>query len=74
MPVIEVKVKPHAKVSRLVELSDGTFLAEVKAPPVDGKANQELVRLIARHFDCPPSHVSVKLGGSSRRKLVAVGE
>ena len=74
MTVIEVKVKPHAKASRLVELPDGTFLAEVKAPPVDGKANQELVRLIARHFDCPPSRVSVKLGGSSRRKLVSVGE
>jgi uncharacterized protein len=72
MPIVEVKVKPAARSSRLLPQPDGTFLAEVKASPVDGKANEELVRLLAAHFQCQRAQVTIKVGGSSRRKLVSV--
>ncbi len=74
MPIVAIKVRPNAGASRLTAQPDGSYLAEIKAAPVDGKANEELVRLVARHFGCPRSHVSVKLGGSSRNKLVAVSK
>ena len=72
MPVIQVKVKPNARVSSLEVLSDGTYLATLKAPPVDGKANAELVTLVARQFGCSKSAVSIKAGAGARMKLVAV--
>ena len=50
----------------------GPWLAQLKSPPVDGKANKELVALIARHFACPKSAVSIKSGASGRIKLVIV--
>jgi uncharacterized protein YggU (UPF0235/DUF167 family) len=53
-------------------LADGTWLAQLKAAPVDGKANQELIALIARHFQCRKSAVSIKSGASGRTKLVCV--
>jgi len=70
--VIQVRVKPGARVSRLEEKMDGPWLAQLKAPPVDGKANQELIELIARHFSCPKSAVSIKSGAAARIKLVRV--
>jgi uncharacterized protein (TIGR00251 family) len=69
---IHVKVKPNARSSELVQVSDGTWLARLKSPPVDGKANDELVALIARHFKCRKSDVSIKAGASGRTKLVKV--
>ena len=72
MKTIQVKVKPNARVSELEELSDGSWVARVKTPPVDGKANIELVTLIARHFGVRKAQVSIKSGASGRLKLVRI--
>jgi uncharacterized protein (TIGR00251 family) len=72
MKTIQVKVKPSARVSLLEEINDGPWLAQLKSPPVDGKANKELVVLIARHFGCPKSAVSITSGASGRMKLVKI--
>ena len=72
MVIVQVKVKPNARVSALDETGDGAFVARIKSPPVDGKANAELIELIARHFRCSKSAVSIKSGGSSRTKRVRI--
>ena len=72
MKTIQVKVKPNARVCGLEQLSDGSWLARVKAPPVDGKANLELVALIARHFGVRKAQVSLRSGASGRLKLVRI--
>jgi len=46
--------------------------AQIKAPPTDGKANEELIALVARHFAAPKSAVSIKSGASGRIKLVRI--
>jgi uncharacterized protein (TIGR00251 family) len=65
-------VKPNSRVSSLVQSSDGTWQARVKAPPVDGKANEELIALIAEHFKCRKASVTIRAGASGRDKLVKV--
>ena len=70
--VIQVKVKPRARVSLLTPAEDGFWLAQLKSPPVEGKANEELVELVARHFGCRRSAVSIKSGASGRTKLVQI--
>jgi hypothetical protein len=72
MPVLQVKATPNARVSQLAQQSDGTWLAQLKSPPVDGKANAELVELVARHFGCAKSAVSIKTGAGSKLKRVIV--
>ncbi len=74
MATIQVKVKPNAKSSVLALQEDGTYIASVKASPVDGKANAELIALIARHFRCPKSAITITAGASSRTKRVAIDE
>ncbi len=69
---LQVKVKPRANTSSLVQASDGTWVAKLKSPPVDGKANEELVALVAKHFKCRKAAVAIKAGASGRTKLVKV--
>jgi uncharacterized protein (TIGR00251 family) len=70
--IIQVKVKPRSRTSALAQLPDGTWIARLKSPPVDGKANAELVTLIAGHFRCPKAAVSIRAGASGRLKIVRV--
>ncbi len=70
--VIQVKVKPNARASTLTETSPGVWLALLKSPPVDGRANEELIGLVARHFSCRKAAVSIKSGASGRTKLVRI--
>ena len=74
MRTIRVTVKPNARASDLEEREDGTWLARLKAPPVDGKANAELVALVARRFGQPKARVSIKRGTSGRVKIVTVDD
>jgi len=69
---LRVKVKPNARASSLEQLPDGTWVARLKSPPVDGKANQELVALVADRFRCRKAAVHVKAGASGRLKLLEV--
>lgn len=69
---LQVRVKPRARVSELSQAADGTWIAKLKAPPIDGKANEELVGLVAERFQCRKSAVTIKAGASGRIKLVRV--
>lgn len=69
---IRVRVKPAARTTALTEEPDGSWSATLKAPPTDGKANAELIALIARQFGCSRSAVSIKSGAGSRMKLLKI--
>ncbi|HXH25211.1 MAG TPA: DUF167 domain-containing protein [Vicinamibacterales bacterium] len=70
--VLQVRVKPKARTSALEQTPDGTWLARLKSPPVGGKANAELIALIAERFRCPKSAVTIRAGAQGRMKLVQV--
>jgi uncharacterized protein (TIGR00251 family) len=55
-----VKVKPNAKQQKIEELADGSLNVHLKSPPVDGKANEELIKLLAKDFDVPKSSIRIK--------------
>ena len=69
---IQIKVKPNSRVSTLEQGSDGVWLARLKSPPVDGKANAELVGLIADRFSCRKADVTIRSGAGGRMKLVRI--
>ena len=70
--VLQIRVKPRSRVSELVRASGGEWIAHVTSPPVDGKANAEVIALVAAHFGCAKAAVSIKSGASGRTKLVRV--
>jgi len=70
--VISVRAKPRSSVSELQLEPGGTWIARLTSPPVDGKANAELIALVAKQFGCAKSAVCVLSGGSARLKLVKI--
>jgi len=70
---LQVKVKPNARTSSLDE-AGGVWLAQLKSPPVDGKANAELIALIAEKFGCRKAQVTIKSGAGGRMKLVRIDD
>lgn len=72
---IDLKVIPNAR----VDVLEGVVLdaegrprlqLRIKAPPVDGKANAAVLRLLAKRLDCPRSTLSIVAGASARLKQV----
>jgi uncharacterized protein (TIGR00251 family) len=67
-----VNFKPNSKQQKITEYEDGSLIVHLKSPPVDGKANEELIKLLAEKFDVPKSDIRIKSGLSSRQKLVKI--
>ncbi len=70
MTILQVKVKPNARTRSLDPLDDGTWVAQLKSLPIEGRANEELIALVAAHFKLRKSQVSIKTGSSGRLKRV----
>jgi hypothetical protein len=69
---VAVKLQPRGRRDELLGFADDVLRARVSAPPVDGKANKALCRLIADRVGVAPSRVTVVRGAKSREKLVEV--
>jgi uncharacterized protein (TIGR00251 family) len=69
---LQIKAKPGSRVSTLEAQPDGTWVARLKSPPVDGKANAELIALVAERFGCRKSDVSIRSGAGGRMKWVEI--
>lgn len=72
MTILLVQAKPNARAASLKQQDDGTWRAQLKSAPVDGKANAELIALIARHFGCTKAQVQIKSGAGARFKRVEI--
>jgi len=74
---INVHINPNAKKSEVLgeelDLFGGkTLKVKVAAPPIEGKANKELVKILSKHFNVPKSKISIVSGDKSRNKIIEV--
>ncbi len=69
---ISVRLQPPAGRDELVTVRDGVLVVRVTAPPVEGRANAALCRLLAKRLAVAPSRVTVIRGEHSRDKLVHI--
>ena len=69
---LRVRAKPGARHSRIHGIENGALVVAVAAPPREGLANQELVRLFARVASVPQKQVELVAGASGRYKLVRI--
>ena len=70
--VLELHVQPGAKRTEVAGLHGDALKVRLAAPPVDGRANDALLRFIADRFGVPLRNVELRQGGQSRHKRVAV--
>ena len=69
---IKVKVQPRAPRTEIVGEHAGALKLRVAAPPVDGKANQECIRFLAKLFKVSATSVEIISGDSSRDKVIRI--
>jgi uncharacterized protein len=70
--LVHIYVQPKASKSRVVGLFDGCLKIAITAPPVDGKANEEVVKFLARLLNIPGRDIVIQSGEQSRRKRVLI--
>jgi len=68
---IQVRVKPNSK-SEEVNQDGDSLVVRVKAPPREGKANQAVIRVLAKHFGVPQSRVKILAGARSKDKFIEI--
>jgi uncharacterized protein (TIGR00251 family) len=69
---ITVKAKPAAREDKIEEQEGGLFVVSVKEPPVKGRANLAIVKLLASYFSTSTDNVQIISGQTSRNKVVEI--
>ena len=70
--IFNIRVVPRASKSGVVGEFDGGLKVRIAAPPVDGAANEEVVKFLAREFGRPRVDVSVIAGQTSKTKRIRI--
>ena len=69
---LNVRVVPRSSKSEIARLEDGTLKVRIMAPPVDGAANAELIKALAKAFAISKSSITILSGENSRTKRVRI--
>ncbi|MFC5476434.1 DUF167 domain-containing protein [Paraherbaspirillum soli] len=69
---LALQVMPNAKKSQVIGPFDDVLKVRLQAQPIEGKANEALIRYLAESLDVPRSAVSITHGHTSKRKMVEV--
>jgi uncharacterized protein (TIGR00251 family) len=70
--VLDIRVKPRSRHESLSYDAAGRLTAAITAPPVDGKANEALIALVAKTLGVSRAHCTLVKGQTSRNKSVAI--
>ena len=69
--IVRIRVIPNAKKNEVKKFGDG-FKVYLTAPPVDGKANKMLLKILADEFNLKKSQLSIAKGANSRDKIIKI--
>ena len=69
---IVVQVQPNASQNRVARFESGVWHLRIAAPPVKGKANQELLRFLSDVLEISQTSLTIEKGLTNKRKVIAV--
>ncbi len=69
---LSVRIQPRASKNEIARMENGTIKIRLTAPPVDGAANEALIRFLADALSVPKSQVNIVSGHTSRDKIVRI--
>ena len=69
---LSIRVKPNGRKNEVRQLEPGKLLVTVTAPPVEGKANEKVIELLAEYFDVPKRAITILHGAKGKDKLVEI--
>lgn len=68
---IQIQVKPNSKSEEVIEEGNG-FIVRVKEPPVEGKANRAVIKLLAKHLGISETRLRISSGFRSKVKMIEI--
>jgi len=71
---IYVRVSPRSSKNEVIKISEGEYKVKLTAPPVDGQANDMLIKVLAYHFGISRSSLQIVGGKSTKTKMVEILE
>jgi hypothetical protein len=69
---ITVMVKPNARKDEVVLRDDGVYVVKVSVPPIEGRANERLIEVLASHFKKPKRAIEIRVGSRGKHKIVEI--
>jgi len=72
MITININVSPNSSSSKIIKVDEDNYRAKLKNPPIKGRANKELVELLAKYFKVEKEDVEIMRGLTGRYKVVRI--
>jgi len=70
---LNIRVIPRSSESKVVgEMANGTLKVKLTTPPIDGKANEDLIKILAKHFKVSKSSIKILKGKTSKNKIIEI--
>ncbi len=69
---IIIKAKPSSREDKIEKIDESNYTISIKAPPVNGKANAAIIKLLAHYFNVSPSLIEIISGHMTRTKIVEI--
>ena len=70
--ILTCRVHPNAPQNRIEKIQDDHLVVRLNSPPVEGKANKALIKLLAKTLHLAPSRLTLIQGDKSRTKVIAI--
>jgi len=70
--VLSIRIQPRSSKNKISRNEDGSFKIWITAPPVDGAANEALVKFLADALSVPKSRIEIVSGHTAREKIVRI--
>lgn len=69
---IYIKARPNSKEEKIEQIAEGQFLVSVKEPPIQGRANEAIIRVLAEYFGVSKLEIKIISGWTSKQKIIEV--
>lgn len=70
--IIYVEAHPNSKRTELEKIDENHFKIYVKSPPVEGKANREIIEILSKYLKVPKSLIKLKRGEKGKHKIFEI--
>ncbi len=69
---LNIKAKPAAVKNKVEKIDDSTFVVSVTEPPIQGRANRMILKVLSDYFKVPINNIRIVSGYTSRQKIIEI--
>ncbi len=71
---LTITVKPRSSKTEVIKISETEYQVRLTASPVDGEANEQLIKILSEYFSVAKSNISIRKGKKGKKKIIEVNQ